>query len=131
MKAITNNIEILYLLTIVFFSVLIKWVILSVFFDNYLYTNILLAIQDTQYFPLVVSFSNLEFNPSYLSLIESSKTISFPIFSVFFHSLLFKFTNVYSLIILEFLFQLIFFLFFILQLVKYLKIKKKVCFFVY
>ncbi len=129
MKAITNNIEILYLLTIVFFSVLIKWVILSVFFDNYLYTNILLAIQDTQYFPLVVSFSNLEFNPSYLSLIESSKIISFPIFSVFFHSLLFKFTNVYSLIILEFLFQLIFFFIFYLTISKIFENKKKSLFF--
>ena len=129
MKAITNNLEILYLLTIVFFSVLIKWVILTVFFDNYLYTNILLAIQDTQYFPLVVSFSNLEFNPSYLSLIESSKIISFPIFSVFFHSLLFKFTNVYSLIILEFLFQLIFFFIFYLTISKIFENKKKSLFF--
>ena len=129
MKAITNNIEILYLLTIVFFSVLIKWIILTVFFDNYLYTNILLAIQDTQYFPLVVSFSNLEFNPSYLSLIESSKTISFPLFSVFFHSLLFKFINVYSLIILEFLFQLIFFFIFYLTISKIFENKKKSLFF--
>ena len=129
MKAITNNIEILYLLTIVFFSVLIKWIILTVFFDNYLYTNILLAIQDTQYFPLVVSFSNLEFNPSYLSLIESSKTISFPLFSVFFHSLLFKFINFYSLIILEFLFQLIFFFIFYLTISKIFENKKKSLFF--
>ena len=95
---------------IVTLSVLIKWIILVFFFDNYLYTNILLALHDTQYFPLIISFSNLEISPTNLNLIEGSKIISFPAFSIIIHSLMFKFLGVYSLILLELIFQIIFFL---------------------
>ena len=94
---------------IITLSVLIKWIVLVFFFDNYLYTNILLALHDTQYFPLVISFSNLELSPTYQNLIEGSKIISFPSFSILLHSLMFKFLGVYSLILLELIFQLIFF----------------------
>ena len=109
MKILKKNFEVQYISLIITLSVLIKWIVLVFFFDNYLYTNILLALHDTQYFPLVISFSNLELSPTYQNLIEGSKIISFPSFSILLHSLMFKFLGVYSLILLELIFQLIFF----------------------
>ena len=109
MKILKKNFEVKYISLIITLSVLIKWIVLVFFFDNYLYTNILLALHDTQYFPLVISFSNLELSPTYQNLIEGSKIISFPSFSILLHSLMFKFLGVYSLILLELIFQLIFF----------------------
>ncbi len=109
MAIFKNNFEAQYIFLIITLSVLMKWIVLVFFFDNYLYTNVLLGLHDTQYFPLVISFSNFELSPTYLNLIEDSKIISFPAFSILLHSLMFKFLGVYSLIFLELIFQLIFF----------------------
>ena len=100
--------EYFFLLLITITTILPKWIISLIFFDNSIIVNTLFNVRDIQYFPLVISFSDLIFNPSYLTNIVDSKLISFPTYSILTHSLLFKVFGVYSFIILEFIFQFIF-----------------------
>ena len=100
--------EYFFLLLITITTILPKWIISLIFFDNSIIVNTLFNVRDIQYFPLVISFSDLIFNPSYLTNIADSKLISFPTYSILTHSLLFKVFGVYSFIILEFIFQFIF-----------------------
>ena len=93
---------------------LIKWFI---FFNlNYeidFITKILFSLKDWQYFTLILNMSNLDFNPSYNPDLSSLKFISFPIYSIIFHSLFFSIFNVYSFIVIEFLIILLFFYIFL------------------
>ena len=75
--------------------------------DNSIYVDTIFNINDLQYFPIVKSFSELTFNPSYLDHVRENSILSFPIYSIFIHSLFFKIINVYSFIVLEFTFQFI------------------------
>ena len=96
--------EYFFLLLITITTILPKWIISLIFFDNSITVNTLFNVRDIQYFPLVISFSDLIFNPSYLTNIVDSKLISFPTYSILTHSQLFKVFGVYSFIILEFIF---------------------------
>ena len=103
-----KNREYLFLSLIVISTILPKWIISFIYYDNSIEVNTIFNIKDIQYFPLVISFSDLIFNPSYLDDIANNKLISFPTYSLLAHSLFFKMFGVYSFVILEFIFQFIF-----------------------
>lgn len=64
----------------------------------------ILDVKDVQYFLNVVSLSNLDLTPSFNEFIEPKKIITFPFFSIIFHSLVYKIIGYSSFIILEFFF---------------------------
>ena len=49
--------------------------------------DVISNINDQQYFPIIISLSNLNFSPTYLDNLNDYNTISFPIFGVLLHAL--------------------------------------------
>lgn len=97
-----------YLLFIVIFTLSIKWVLSISEFGFSPNSLLLFNLEDTQYFPIVYSLSDFNIAPTYLESLNSNKIIGFPILGIITHALLFKFIGIYSFIILEYFFQLIF-----------------------
>ena len=93
-------------------TILPKWITGWMYFDSPILVNTIFNFKDLQYFPIIKSFSELTFNPSYLNHLNENKLLTFPIYSILIHSLLFKIIGIYSLVTLEFFFQLIFLLVF-------------------
>ena len=114
-----KNKEFFFILFLVISTILPKWIVSLFYFDNSIIVNILFYIEDIQYFPLVISFSDFIFNPSYLDEYTENSLLSFPTYSLLLHSIFFKIFNVYSFIILEFLLQFIF-------LIIFFKVVKKI-----
>ena len=108
----SKNIEYIFLFFLVIATILPKWIISWIYFDNSILVDTIFNIKDIQYFPIVKSFSELTFNPSYLDHLNDNSLLTFPIYSIFFHSIFFKILNVYSFLILELIFQFIFLLIF-------------------
>ena len=113
-----NNIYTFYkILLISILLVSSKWIISYLFFDESIDLRIINDVADSTYFPLIKSFSELSFNPSYSENFHELRLVSFPIFSLFINSIFFKLFGSYSFIILEyicvFLFILIFYFIFI------------------
>lgn len=106
MKKISNA-YVLFLFVLI--SILTKWLVLSVYFENDIITNVITNIKDQQYFPLIISLAKLDFSPTYIDSIKNLKIISFPLYGILFHSTFYSFFGIYSFIVLEFLFQFIFF----------------------
>jgi len=102
-----NNI--LILASLIFISLFTKWFVSIIYLNVGLITKIILILQDIQYFPIIISLANFNFNPTYLEEISSSKQISFPLYGLIIHSLFYKIIGIYSFIILEFFFKFIFF----------------------
>ena len=105
--------EYYFLILLVFAIILPKWIVSIIYFDNSIIVNTIFNVEDIQYFPIIISVSDLIFNPSYLNDVTAEKFITFPIYSVFFHSIFFKIFGVYSFVILEFLFKFIFLIIFL------------------
>tara|TARA_B100002051_G_scaffold274633_1_gene316269 strand:- start:1783 stop:3636 length:1854 start_codon:yes stop_codon:yes gene_type:complete len=99
-----------FLLLISFFVFFVKW-FCELYFNNEfdLLTNFIFDIKDHQYFPLVHNLSNIILNPTYDLNLEGSNFLAFPIYSILFHSILFKLFNIYGFIILEFIIIFTFF----------------------
>jgi hypothetical protein len=101
-KSSRTYLEILLISLIVFSP---KW-----FFSYFLFPGetllekTILDIDDVHYFLNVISFSNFDLSPSFNELISSEKIITFPFFSIIFHSILYKIIGYSSFIILEFVF---------------------------
>ena len=108
----SKNTKNFFLFFLVIASILPKWIISWIYFDNSILVDTIFNIKDIQYFPIVKSFSELTFNPSYLDHLSENKLLTFPIYSILIHSILYKIVNIYSLIILEFVLQFIFLLIF-------------------
>ena len=108
----SKNSEYSFLFFLVIASILPKWIISWIHFDSSFLVNTIFNFKDLQYFPIIKSFSELTFNPSFLDHLNENKLLTFPIYSIFIHSILFKIVNIYSLVILEFFFQFIFLLVF-------------------
>ena len=102
----------IFLFFLVIATILPKWIISWTYFDNSILVDTIFNINDIQYFPIVKSFSELTFNPSYLDNLSENKLLTFPIYSILIHSILFKIFHIYSFIVLEFVFQFIFLLIF-------------------
>ena len=108
----SKNTGYFFLFFLVIATILPKWIVSWTYFDNSILVDIIFNIKDLQYFPIVKSFSELTFNPSYLDHLSENKLLTFPIYSILIHSIFFKLANIYSFIILEFVFQFIFLLIF-------------------
>ena len=103
-------------LTFLLFSLLIisfKWVYSFTLYDEDIILRIIHDTGDNAYYPLIKSFSDLNFNPGFTDRYDDLKLISFPVLSLAINSLFFKLFSGYPFIILElicvFLFLVIFF----------------------
>ena len=112
----TNN---TFLVLLVFSTLLPKLIISAFYFDSTALVNTIFNMESTGYFSIVISFSDLIFNPSYLEKFNETKLISFPIYGFFLHALFYKIFGIYSFFILELIFQFIF-------LVIFLKVIEKI-----
>ena len=63
-----------------------KWILSYVFFDENIILRIINDVTDTAYFPIINSFSDLNFSNSYSKNITDLKLISFPIISLLINS---------------------------------------------
>ena len=98
----------LYLLVSVIFTLSIKWVLSISEFGSNLNTLLLFNLKDTQYFPIVYSLSEYDFYPTYLENLRAENAIGFPILGAVVHALFYKIFGIYSFILLEYFFQIIF-----------------------
>ena len=91
--------------------VAIKWGISFYLFPNEsLLNKVIFEIPDIYYFPYILNILEFNFSPDYLDQYKSETLIPIPIYSIFIHSFFFKFFNLYSFLILEFISLIIFFL---------------------
>ena len=97
-----------YLFFITILSLSIKWILAVIEFGFNLDTFLLFNLEDTQYFPIVYSLSDFNISPSFIEDVNPDKVIGFPILGIIIHALFFKFIGIYSFIILEYIFQIIF-----------------------
>ena len=111
------NSPFLIILFVNFFFLSLKWMISFYESDETLITSILINTKDIQYYPLIISFSELNFNPTFLEYYNDTKIIPVPLASLVTHSIFYKLFNIYSFIILEYIFHslLIFILFNIIK----------------
>ena len=107
-----KNKEYFFLLLLVISTIFPKWILSLAYFDNSIIVNTIFNVKDIQYFPLIISVSDFIFNPSYLENYSENKLIPFPIYGIFFHAFFFKIFGIFSIITLEFIFQLIFLIIF-------------------
>ena len=103
---------------IIFFIPLIiflnKWIISYLIFPNdFLITKILFDTPDIQYYAIIKSLAELDFYPSYHDKIQAENILAFPYGSIFLHSLFFKIFGYSSILLAEFIFIFLFFLYFI------------------
>ena len=96
-----RNILIIFFITLLLLS--FKWI---VSYLNFPYEDInlrtIFEISDSSYFPLIKSFTDLDFNPSYLLDDNSLKLISFPILSQLINIFFIKIFGSYGFLIVEF-----------------------------
>jgi hypothetical protein len=104
----SSNKKYLFLGLLVFSTLLPKWIISGIYFDNLTLVNTIFNVEAAGYFPIVISLSDLIFNPSYLENLSETNLISFPIYGLFLHALFYKIFGIYSFFILELVFQFIF-----------------------
>jgi len=69
--------EYYFLILLVFATILPKWIISIIYFDNSIIVNTIFNVEDIQYFPIIISVSDLIFNPSYLDSVIAEKFITF------------------------------------------------------
>jgi hypothetical protein len=109
LKKINKNYILIFILTVL--VLVLKYFYSFIFFKNdFLITKILLETSDVQYYPLVESLSRFDFSPSFNNYFIAKKIITFPLLSLIWHAILFKFFNYYSFIVLEFIFKLLIFI---------------------
>ena len=111
------NSPLLIILLVNFIFLSLKWIISFYESDETLITSILINTKDIQYYPLIISLSELNFNQTFLEYYNDTKIIPLPLASLVAHSIFYKLFNIYSFIILEYIFHslLIFILFNIIK----------------
>lgn len=103
------NYFIIFFITILIF--ILKYSYSLIFFkSDFFITKILIETGDIQYYPVIESLSKFQLNPSFSNYFKADKIITFPIFSIIWHSVLFKFFGYYSFIILDFFFKFLTFI---------------------
>ena len=102
-----NFFYILVILASIF--ILPKWFIGAKYFELDIITNLIINFIDTQYLPIILSFSDLNFSPTYLEDIKGEGPIGFPILPLLIHSIVFKFFGPHSIIILNLILKLVLF----------------------
>jgi len=98
------NKPLIFVLLLNFIFLSLKWMMSLYESDVTLLTSILINTTDIQYYPLIVSLSELNFNPTFLEYYNDTKIIPVPLASLAVHSIFYKLFNIYSFIILEYIF---------------------------
>ncbi len=100
--------NLIYLILLPLLLILLKWILNFYYYEDLIYElNFLLNFNDQQYFPFIISLSNLEFSPSHNEFFKPDGTTSFPYASIMFHALLFKILDLPSIIIGEIIFYIL------------------------
>ena len=108
---IKNELVIIFFITISLLS--LRWILSYINFPNEdIILRTLSEVNDTSYFPLIKSFSNFDFNPSFSMDIKNLNLTSFPFLSLLPNILFYKIFGSYSFIIIEFLSVFIFLIIF-------------------
>ena len=108
---IKNELVIIFFITISLLS--LRWIFSYVNFPNEdIILRTISEVNDTSYFPLIKSFSNFDFNPSFSMDIKDLNLISFPFLSLLPNILFYKIFGSYSFIIIEFVSVFIFLIIF-------------------
>ena len=112
-----RNKALIYVLLLNFLFLSLKWMMSFYESDMTLLTSILINTKDIQYYPLIVSLSEFNFSQTFLEYYSDAKIMPVPLASLAVHSIFFKLFNIYSFIILEYIFHslLIFILFNIIK----------------
>ncbi len=94
----------LYIIVFSFLIVFFKWLISFYIFSNESLVNkVIFDVKDYYYFSHIINLSDLNFFPNYLQDVEPNKLMPIPIYSILFHSLLYKFLGLYTFFLLEFI----------------------------
>jgi len=101
------NKPLIFVLLLNFFFLSLKWTMSLYESEMTLLTSILINTKDIQYYPLIISFSELNFNPTFLEYYNDTKIIPVTLASLVTHSIFYKLFNIYSFIILEYIFHLL------------------------
>jgi len=101
------NKPLIFVLLLNFFFLSLKWMMSLYESDVTLLTSILINTKDIQYYPLIISLSELNFNQTFLEYYKDTKIIPLPLASLVTHSIFYKLFNIYSFIILEYIFHLL------------------------
>ncbi len=97
--------KIIYLISLPILLIIIKWLISFYYLDDIIFNlKLLLNFNDKQYFPFIISLSNLDFSPSNNNFYVADGTTSFPYASIIYHAFLFNFFGLSSIIIGELVF---------------------------
>jgi len=108
---IKNELVIIFFITISLLS--LRWILSYINFANEdIVLRTISEVNDSSYFPIIKSFSNFDFNPSFSLDIKDLNLTSFPILSLLPNILFYKIFGSYSFIIIEFLSVFIFLLVF-------------------
>ena len=83
--------------------ILPKWILSFSLFDEDIILRIINDVSDATYFPIINSFSDLNFSNSYSGNIDNLKLISYPVIGLFVNSFFFKILGGFSFILLELL----------------------------
>ena len=101
------NKPLIFVILINFLFLSLKWVLSFYAFNETILASVLMNTKDIQYYPLIVSLSEFNFSPTFLEYYNNTKIVNFPLASLVVHSIFYKFFNIYSFIILEFIFHLL------------------------
>ena len=112
-KAQKKEIFILIGITILFVSP--KWIISTILYDENVILKVINEIDGDGefYLPYIKYFSDFNLNNSFDLNEKNLRSVSIPIGSLFLHSIIFKVSGIYSIIISEFL--IFFYIFFLLM----------------
>tara|TARA_Y100001970_G_scaffold290090_1_gene422538 strand:- start:5372 stop:7249 length:1878 start_codon:yes stop_codon:yes gene_type:complete len=83
--------------------VVFKWIFSYFFFDEAINLRIVNEIYDGAYIPLIKTYSEFNFNPSYSENLSNLKILAYPVLSLLVNSFFYKIFGSYSFILLEFL----------------------------
>ena len=93
--------NILYLSILLVF---LKWVLIWYLNINQNFiATVINNVEDWQYFTIIHNLSTLNFSPVFDENIIERKNLAFPVYSILFHAISFKFFNVYGFILIELL----------------------------
>ncbi len=94
-----------YLISLPLLIIIFKWGASLYYFNDIIFDlKFLLNFNDKQYFPYIISLSEINFSPSHNDYYVTDGVTSFPYASIIFHAFLFKFFDLSSIFIAELLF---------------------------
>ena len=89
---------------------IVYWIYIGFVHELDLKSLYLTNLKDIEYFPVVYALSEFKLNPSFLENLNPNGLIGFPMLPLIIHSFFYKIFGIYSFVLLEIIFKLIFFL---------------------